>query len=491
MEYVILLLIIVGLSWIIYRNPLRLEFSTKELLLAWGVKLSLGLLFIFIFSYYYSNGRLSGDSGNFIRDGKILAEFAKNDILGYIKLLFGFNADDTHLLQTHLSETNIWSYGDNGDFINDNRLIIRINSVIHLFSNGLIWIHVILFAFVSYIGTLLIYKSFEKFVQAKKLFFWSLFLFPTLGFWGGGISKETLLIFGVGLFFYSLFKIQKIKFSPTVIATLTISLFILLFNKPYVGLILVPLSIIVISSSWIKWRKLTPFLWTGIIVLGAIVISYTPENVNLISKISYKQRDLINLGKGGIFFINDSSFCAFNYEKLDHFEYYQEDRQIEVIKNSKGEYKLFGQDDFYPFDIEASRIRYDVYHILKPSNSFIEVTPIEYSGYQMIKNIPASLFNVFVRPLPTDNGSNFKIILFIENLLLFALIIYGFKKRKQLNEIEKYWILYLIVAAIMISLIIGWTTPILGAIARYKIAPYLFFIVATFVAYKPTQIIKK
>ena len=85
----------------------------------------------------------------------------------------------------------------------------------------------------------------------------------------------------------------------------------------------------------------------------------------------------------------------------------------------------------------------------------------------------------------------FKFILFIESLVLFGLLFYGFRKRKELSETEKYWILYLIVTGLMISLIIGWTTPILGAIARYKIAPYLFFIVATFIAYKPTQIIKK
>lgn len=68
------------------------------------------------------------------------------------------------------------------------------------------------------------------------------------------------------------------------------------------------------------------------------------------------------MGKGGVFFITDSTFCAFDYADLDHFKRFSSD-SLQVLETSTGEAKLFGNHPFHPFTIHASSQTYAVYLI--------------------------------------------------------------------------------------------------------------------------------
>src|SRR5690606_26655576 len=155
-------------------------------------------------------------------------------------------------------------------------------------------------------------------------------------------------------------------------------------------------------------------------------------------------QDFINLAKGGIFFINDSSFCAFDYQDIDHFEYNSKNKLIQVEQPTKGEYKLFGEKTFHPFTVQPDTNLYEVYLVVSPSETFVDATPIQNSPIQLLKNTPMAFFNVLIRPLPTDNGSNFKYLAFIENLLFLGVLVFVFIKRRPLNEPEKAWAFYLL-----------------------------------------------
>ncbi len=470
--------------FVLYRVRTKTDISLKWLWIGWTVKLSFALSFIFIFTYYYGNGILFGDAANFINDSQLIHQFGMEHPFEYVQLLVGLEDEKWFELDSYLTETQIWSYGENGDFLNDNRLIIRLNSLFHFISFGNPYVHLLLMAFLSFGGILLIYKTFYKRISNPILFYFCLIGFPSIGFWGSGISKESLFIFGLGLFFYGLVKFLA-KRSLLNFVILSAGVFVLFVNKPYAGLVVVSLSLIYSVGKITNWsilfRKFAPLL----VLLGLIGFTYAPAPFNLLNKISYKQKDLINMGQGGIFFITDSSFCAMDYRYLDHFT--TTETHVVVQKPTKGEYKLFGESTFYPFEIQPSTAQYERYLIQPPSSSFIPLTPIENNRSNLVLVAPEALLNSLLRPFPTDAGGILKYLAFFSNLLLISFITFALIKRKQLNDEQKYWVTYLLVAAFVILLFIGWTTPIVGAIVRYKIAAEILLIIVFSILLKPLK----
>jgi hypothetical protein len=477
------------LAFIFTRYSGKLNLSTKEILIGWFISVSIGCLYLYIFKFHFGGGSLYGDSKNFVQDGLILGDLARENPIQFLKLLIGIDSNNLELLNNELAETNIWSYGDNGDFINDNRLIIKINALISLFSGGNLWIHSVVFCGIFYTGILLLYQSFKTYCSRQKLLFYGLLLFPTISFWGNGITKESVLILAMGLYFYSVIKFINSQWNWKTIVTILLAVSLLAFNKPHVGITLLFFSwiFLFVRRTQFGWKQLG--IISSITLFFAISFSYTPNRVNLVDRISFKQKELINLGEGGVFFINDSSFCAFDYKDNSKFTYYKDANQLTIDQDVSGEYKLFGDTIFHEFSAFSSQKRYDVYHIIPPSSSIVPVNRINYSGIQLIKNAPQALTNVLIRPFPWDPGDQLKIVSFIENILFILFFVYVMWNRKEsLNKNERIIITYLFFAATALLLIIGWTTPILGAIVRYKMAPLLLIFIALACFIKPLKI---
>jgi len=465
----------------------KLNVNLFLLLSGWIFKLVCSIIFVWIFSLSGIDGTsIQGDSYNFFFDSGILADHAQKDFWGYFQLLFGFHTNETELMSTHLAATNIWSYGNNGDFINDNRLIIRINSVVHFFSFGNFYVHVLIFSGLAYTGILMIYKAFESYVSNKKIFLVSLILFPSIAFWGSGLTKETLTIFGLGLFFFSLNKILFDKKSLLTFIVLIVACFILLFNKPYVGIVLIPSMLFLFVAKKINWKPVLIPIWIVVIIIGSIVLSYLPEKINLVDKLSFRQRDMINLGKGGLFFVTDSSFCAFDYSYFNHFDTLATNK-IKVVKETPGDYKLFGPNPFHPFNISPSEKLYERYLVQEPSQTYIDITPINNSGIQLVKNISESIVNTTVRPFPGEVNNFYGYFIFVVNCSLLIFIACSIYLRKKLSNIEKNWFFLLMSSALILILIIGWTSPVIGAIIRYKVPAEILILVALHILIKPLQ----
>lgn len=491
MSYIVLIILLAGFSFLIWNASDKIGLSKTTLLIGWGIKLVFASSFLFIFTYYYSDGVLYGDVANFMHDSSVLSDYGRSNPGGYFNLLLGINSDDLVLMQNELAETKIWSYGDNGDFINDNRLIIRINSIIHFFSFGNILVHLVIFAFISFIGTIFIFKTFSKLTSNQHFLFFGLLTFPTLGFWGSGISKECLMIFAAGIFFWGLSKLlQKRNDKWTRLAAI-VGLAMLMFNKPHLGialLIFLPFFIWFYKSGINKKKVI---LSLSLLTVIGVALSYSPPKTNPVDRISNKLQDFKNIGTGGVFFITDSSFCAFEYSTFDHFLYDSEKSLIQVNEATKGEYKLFGKDDFHAFTIPKSNLQYDVYLVQPPSNSIVHVPSIKGSGIQLIKNIPLGIMNTTLRPFPTDDGGILKYVLLLENLAFLALAFFAIKNRKENDNTVHSWLFLLILAGISLIVLIGLTTPVLGAVARYKTASYLLLFIAFALLIKPFSIIKK
>ena len=484
MGFLVLSILLVAFSWLIYRISQKSSLDFRYLGGGWLIKLIFSGIFYLVSAYHYGDGQLTGDAENFFNDGKVLTDLAQSQPGVYWEVFIGSSADDLDLRLNELSETRIWDHGENGDMINDNRLMIRLQSLIHFISFENVFVHLLVMTFISFMGIFFLFRAFEKYVERKTFFFLALCCFPSIAFWGGGLAKESLMIFGIGLYLFSLFRLLEQRNLFHHLINL-IAILLLLYNKPYVGLILIPCSLILLGGKSLQWKPRLLYGWSALILIGGTVLCFTPKSYNLINKVSSKQQDLINISKGGIFFITDSSFCAFNYDYKDHFEI--QDRSIKVNQNTAGEFKRFGSDIFYPFTIPASPQFYDLYLVQAPSNSYVDVTPVENSGFQLLKNIPSAFFNTLLRPLPGDVKNYLSYPVTVQNIALLGFLIFAFFRRKKLDGEQTYLIYLLVSSSLLILLLIGWTTPILGAIFRYKVAAELLLIIAAFIYVKPSK----
>jgi hypothetical protein len=71
-------------------------------------------------------------------------------------------------------------------------------------------------------------------------------------------------------------------------------------------------------------------------------------------------------------------------------------------------------------------------------------------------------------------------------MLLF--IAFAFWKRRKLQLPEKRILIYLSIFSVMTLLLIGWTTPVIGAIVRYRFPVQLATVIGLLIILKPLKI---
>lgn len=474
-----------GLScWLIIKFYTTHSLTSAQLLIAYAIKIGFGIIYIWVFTYYFSDGALFGDSARFFSDGNLINSVFYESPTDFFRLLLGLNPNQPHSLEI-MQNTSIWSTGPTTDWFNDNRLILKLNSVIRFFSFGNIYVHAVVFAFISFSGIFLIFKSFKSLIHYKIYFWFVIIGFPNLAFWSSALLKESIFIFGLGLWCWSVKKLMQHSFNFSIIAI--IAGIILVINKPYAGFIIIGFTVFFVMGKFFDWSK-RALIFISISTLFLTILAFTiPNRFNLTNKISHKQNDLNNLAKGGIAFVTDSAFCVFPYSKLSSFKRFQKDSIQVLTEVNGGTYKLFGQTEFKPFSIQPSPIKYAVYLVYPPSTSYVEPVLINYSVVQLIKNSGTALANVFIRPFPSDNGDSLKFANFISNLLLIGFIILAFIKRKSFKKMDYFLITALIGAIILIALLIGWSVPIFGAIVRYKIPIEILLLILGFTLIKSKE----
>lgn len=123
-----------------------------------------------------------------------------------------------------------------------------------------------------------------------------------------------------------------------------------------------------------------------------------------------------------------------------------------------------------------------------PAGSSIEIPLLSDSVISFIKNTPNALINSLFRPHILEAHNLTSMLAAIENLFLFILIIIMilfFKKEKWNN-----WMWFSISFSIMLLVLIGLTTPVLGALVRYKIPalPFILYILISFIDFEKINI---
>jgi hypothetical protein len=123
------------------------------------------------------------------------------------------------------------------------------------------------------------------------------------------------------------------------------------------------------------------------------------------------------------------------------------------------------------------------------AGSYLNSFMLESNWASILKNIPMALLNALMRPSPFDSYSVFTFAAAVENIILLMLIgislLYSSRKNTRSNLF-----CFSLSFALILLVIIGLTTPVMGAAVRYRV-PALPFLIISLVILMDTEKLKR
>jgi hypothetical protein len=129
-------------------------------------------------------------------------------------------------------------------------------------------------------------------------------------------------------------------------------------------------------------------------------------------------------------------------------------------------------------------------NVIPIANSAIQLNKLEPTFSSFLSNAPLALTNVLFRPYVWEMKSIMMLMAGLENILIVLIIVLCIIFIKPLKEIGWTPVLFCLSFVIIQFIVIGETTPIIGAIARYK-TPALPFLLIAFLLMLDSQKIGK
>jgi hypothetical protein len=382
--------------------------------LVFFLKVVAGLALYFIYTYYYTD-RSTADIFKYFDDSKVMYDALFTNPADFLCMITGIGNDRPHFAG-YYNQMQFWYRVYESNIYNDSHTIIRFNALIRIFSFGYYNVHTVFMCFFSFAGLTGIYRFLAPYAyERRKAVFFAVFLIPSVLFWGSGVLKEGLLLFGLGMLLWHLeLLIQKRRILIS-IAFIAGSAILLLYTKFYIMMILFPL---VAGHVWCsltrqKWSFLKYALVTGLAVMLGLNLHHVFPDYNLLAILVQKQHDFLNLSQ------------------------------------SVG------------------------------SGSIVAMEPLQHDLWTVLRNIPQAMYISMFRPWFFESGSPYLVFAGFENLLLLILLAASlFFLKKKPYAYSVLWLCVFFTAGVFI--LTGLTTPVMGAVVRYK-APALVFYVMIFI----------
>lgn len=483
---IIYLIILVFILFWINKKCLN-EFKFTTTLSFFILKIFASFFFLYVYTYHYGGGELTADAGRFFQEAKVLHNVFYENTKAYFSLMTNIGQDQA-LINEYLEATSHWNASERY-LPNDSRNVIRVNSVLLFISQGSIVVHFFIFSFLTFLGGIDLYQFLKKHSSLSPVIILGLLtIFPSIAFWGSSIIKEPLMLLGFCLLIRGVF--DKMAWKSHVWRIILGSVLMLMF-KPYILFCLLP---------FLAYFFLTKFIFRDSLLKSSLVIfsigiflllasGKLDQIVHIISK---QQEDFINVRDGGLYLIDDEDHYHYIYY-LNRTSFKIEDGYATLLEPT-GSFYMNKSDNFSrkPKKLDEIGKTWKIGHNLEEAGSGIAITPIQDNLGTMVKIIPEVLLNTTIRPYPLDPGSWLKHLAFIENIFLMLLLINGFFISRRSTTIDEKRLLFtLLFFALSVSIIVGWTTPVLGAIVRYKVPATLAFVIVVIITTKKIPLLSK
>ncbi len=453
--------------------------SFKKISLIFLLKIFSGLILILIYSRFYTV-RNTTDAFKYYDDAKVIYNALYEDPLAYFRITFGINSGAADLYP-YYQKMNNWFLADDYTLYNDSRSVIRFNALVFPFSNNHYSVHIIFMCFLSLCGLIALFKTFEQYLPTKKTSLAAaIFLLPSVLFWGSGVLKEGLILFASGFLIYFFFRLLRDAFSFYNLLGFALFFIMMWGIKVHVLFALIPgFTILYWHHSFPKVHIYYKTLCVALVgILAATSIAEISEKYSPFRMLAQKQKDFVNIANGGFYFeqvsaTKDTFYVQERYRSRIHLapdsSHWQLSESVPAYHWSKGEIR-----DTQIID-NGDNLRFRFLMHLDSSGSKIDVNKLDANLASILKNIPQALVNTLFRPTIFESKNYLSLFAAIENLLLMALLLVtSLYFKKPLPDERAIFIFCLSFVFILFS-IAGLTTPVLGALVRYKIPalPYL------------------
>jgi len=393
------------------------------------LKLIAAYFLYWIYTKYY-NQRHIADIFKFYDDSKIISDAFFSKPKDFFCMILGLNYDNNYFESNYFINMNHWDTSYTTVLMNESRLIIKVNAILNILGFNSYGFNLISFLMIGYFGVLLIIKVVFNQIQVhgKRLFFWSIMLFPSIIFWTSGILKEPLTFFFIGLILHNLNSISRRKSKKIInYIFLIISAGFLFMIKFYVFACLIPslFSYFVIKKNF--YNPIKSCLYISLIILILIVLTSTfNSDYSPLLLLSKKQNDFILLA-----------------------EFYR-------------------------------------------SGSYFRLPVIDNSIVNFILALPSGIFNGLFRPLPNDINKTIHLLPFVENIILYSTVLFMLVKfnlsLKKISIKTKQIIFPCLLFTLYLYTLTGLSTPVVGALVRYKIPGLLFLIISLNIIYDASKL---
>jgi len=430
---------------------------------AFALKVLMGLFFSYIYIYSMKNATEPSDAMRFLDESnQLYAVFFKSKS-DFFALLTGIG-DNARMIHEHMDKTFIWDAG-NFTLINDSRNTIRINCLFRFISFGNDFVNIMLMCFLSLIGIHQLYISIQPLSKLPpKILFYSLLLFPSLLFWSSSNLKEPLLVLGIGLFARALLKKDLIL--KRIVIGCSAAIIMILF-KPYILLCLLPGIIFYLFNKIICKNKLIYSALTFLLIGIIGIICFPNQRQRFTENLSRKQFYVENVGKGGIHVYCKKGCYYFKPHQYKNLKI--ENNKVTLIRPSDAIFLSVNMEEKEVYvHLKPTGKKWKIHIIMPGTNSYIKTKEIHNSFTQLVLNVPEAIINTFFRPFPFDNGSFLKYPAMLEVWGLTLFIVLSILFKRKLEADSKNLIACLLIFALALALLIGWTTPVTGAIVRFR-----------------------
>ncbi len=459
--------------------------SRKQMSFLFLIKALAVPVFYFVYQNIYG-GVEKFDSGKFYHDAQLLNQIAYRDFTSYLKILLGFqNERSTSYDFLLLKDTLNWDNGAVKDYLyNDNRVVIRIHSLFHFLSFNSYFVHALFSCFLSFIGCVYVYKTFKDYFKGKELLMLILLcFFPALWFYSGGLLKEGITFFILGLMLYQLKQVVSGIVVFKKVLFLIPTFFLAAFLKPYLLLpafVLFASFFILEKQQKFKSRFLTMLLFLGCFFFALNSLSVFVGKRSLYSIAVTRQTVFSEAAQGGIFLSDNTTFIQLPFDTALIQKAEGKPGYYTIKKGVPYSYwKAGGEAEKQLHALNKDSLRpYQLLDKVAPSKSNIDLSAYT---HKPISLVAAAFYYSLAYPLFFNAHSPIMYLASFENFLVL-LSLFFLARHLPKKEKSRFLPLTFLLFSVGICLLVGLTSPNSGAIFRYR-SPALVFLLLSVLYY--------
>ncbi len=491
LSWVLLLIYTAIIFYLIY----KLKFFHLEGLGKWTpsffflLKLFAGAALWFIYTKYYTD-RSTSDIWKYFDDSKVMYDALYTHPGDFFRMLSGLGDNTPHIELTYYHNMLNWYRMFDNNLLNDAHIVIRFNALVRVFSLGNYFTHSLLMCFLAFIGLTSIYKIVYPAIKEWRSAAGAIiFLLPSLLFWSSGVMKEGIMLFGFGILVYQTFQFFIDK-KTWRIALLLMGAGFLLFSKFYVIVGVIPpllAAIIVMKNRNHEFWKF--FLVFALLFSVGFSLRWIAPEREPLRLLSNKQNDFLRKSRGGTYLWNDSVIAYLTPEQ--HSDLVQKNDTVFHIRKGANYYYWINpalEDTFFVKNNSDSS-NYKLITDSPRAGSLLKANYLEPNFKSFLSETPRSLFHSLFRPFLWEGKNPMLLLPALENLLFILLLSFAIFFRGKISNPEVFG--FCLTFSILLFVVIGISTPVLGALVRYRIIAQPFLFVALLMLIDREKVMRK